>query len=82
MSTVQTRIEYFGRLEVHQPVKPKPAPAPAPVHELDTVPGVHTCTGCLWAVFTYTDEKFPAITADAVNKAFAKHLEEVREEAA
>lgn len=49
-------------------------PAHVHNHKLDTAPGVHTCTGCLWAVFTYTDDDFPAITADAVAKAFAQHL--------
>jgi hypothetical protein len=80
MSTIQTRIEYFGRLQVHQPVKP--APAPVDEHKLDSVPGIHTCTGCLWAVFTYSDEVHPAITADGVRRAFAKHLQEAAAAAA
>lgn len=73
MNAIQTRIEWFGRLRVDQPIKPVPAPVTV-VHQLDSVPGIHTCTGCLWAVFTYSDEVHPAITADGVNRAFAKHL--------
>lgn len=49
-------------------------PAHTHNHRLDSTPGVHTCAGCLWAVFTHTDDDFPAITADAVAKAFSKHL--------
>lgn len=43
-------------------------------HELDSDNGVHTCTGCLWAVFTYTDLTDPEGTREHVNRAFAKHL--------
>lgn len=43
-------------------------------HELDSVPGIHTCTGCLWAVFTYTDDFNPEGTKEAVNRAYAIHL--------
>lgn len=60
----------------------KEAPAHTHNHRLDSTPGVHTCTGCLWAVFTYTDQDFPAITEDAVKKAFAKHVHEALEQSA
>lgn len=43
-------------------------------HRLDSDVGVHTCTGCLWAVFTFTDELNPEGTKEAVDRAFAKHL--------
>ena len=42
-------------------------------HQLRSGNGIHTCTGCSWQVETYTPEQAPE-TADAVNRAFAKHL--------
>ena len=50
---VPTRVEYFGRLQVHQPVKETPVsdctacehPVTIPEHLKATVTEIHTCEG-------------------------------------
>lgn len=53
----------------------QPVPAHKHNHVLDSGDGVHTCTGCLWAVFTFTDQVNPEGTRQEVARAFAKHLD-------
>lgn len=76
-----TRIEYFGRLQVHQPAKPAPA---RPDHTLVSdhawypASAVHRCTGCSWTVTTYRPLSDRS-TAEALHEAFGKHIDAAQE---